>query len=95
MEGFFALARKEMLGQRRTWRFLGTAGALTAVGLLSMFIPLIVALVRGHERTGDDKPRRQRSLASRDSQLGRHSSTRGGCLGRVPQAGVIAAGKQR
>ena len=88
MGGFFALARKEMLGQRCTWRFLGTAGAFTAVGLLSMVIPLIVSLVRGHERTADYKPRRQCSLASRDSQLGGHSSARGGCLGCVAQAGT-------
>ena len=60
-----------MLEQRRTWRFLRTAGAFTAVVLLSMVILLIVSLVRGHERTADDKPRHQRSLASRDSQLGR------------------------
>ncbi len=68
-----------MLEQRRTWRFLRTAGAFTAVVLLSMVILLIVSLVRGHERTAADKPRRQCSLASRDSQLGRHSNARDGC----------------
>ena len=54
MEGFLALARKELLEQRRTWRFVGTTGVFTAVALLTMLIPLIVSLVQGTERTADD-----------------------------------------
>lgn len=54
MEGFFALARKEMLEQRRTWRFVGTTGVFTAVAVLTLIIPLIVSMVQGHDRTADD-----------------------------------------
>ena len=54
MEGFFALARKELLEQRRTWRFVGTTGVFTAVALLTMVIPLIISEVQGSERTADD-----------------------------------------
>ena len=54
MEGFLALLRKELLEQRRTWRFVGTAAVFTAVALLTILIPLIVSLVLGSERTAED-----------------------------------------
>ncbi len=54
MKGFFALARKEMLEQRRTWRFLGTAGVLVAVALLFVLIPLFISKGTGDALTSDD-----------------------------------------
>ena len=50
MTGFWALARKEILEQRRTWRFLALVGVFTALALLIVIIPFVVALVRGSER---------------------------------------------
>ena len=54
MEGFFALARKELLEQRRTWRFVGTTAVFVATALLVILIPLIVTEVQGDLRTADD-----------------------------------------
>ena len=54
MEGFFALARKEFLEQRRTWRFAGATGVFVAVAVLTIIIPLIISLDRGEERTAED-----------------------------------------
>ena len=45
MTGFWALARKEMLEQRRSWRFMALAGVFTILALLTTIIPFIVALV--------------------------------------------------
>ena len=46
MTGFWALARKEVLEQRRTWRFLALVGIFTALALLIGIIPYIVTEVR-------------------------------------------------
>ena len=35
MNGFWALARKEVLEQRRSWTFLALAGVFTALALLT------------------------------------------------------------
>lgn len=50
MSGFWALVRKEVLEQRRTWKFLGMAGFFTALALLISIIPFIVSAVRGDPR---------------------------------------------
>ncbi len=46
MTGFWALARREILEQRRTWKFLAMVGFFTALALLISVIPFIVAEVR-------------------------------------------------
>ena len=46
MTGFWALARKEVLEQRRTWRFLALVGIFTALALLVSVIAFIVTEVR-------------------------------------------------
>ena len=46
MTGFWALARKEMLEQRRSWRFLALVGVFTLLALLVSIIPFIVTEVR-------------------------------------------------
>ena len=46
MTGFWALARKEVLEQRRTWKFLALVGVFTALALLTAIIPFIVTEVR-------------------------------------------------
>jgi ABC-2 type transport system permease protein len=53
MRGFAALARKEFLEQRRTWKFVGTTGVLTAVALMAVLIPSIISLAKGDERTAE------------------------------------------
>ena len=47
MTGFWALARKEVLEQRRTWKFVALVGIFTALALLISIIPFIVTEVRG------------------------------------------------
>ena len=42
MTGFWALVRKEVLEQRRTWMFLALVGIFTALALLVSIIPFIV-----------------------------------------------------
>ena len=46
MTGFLALARKEVLEQRRTWKFLALVGVFTVLALLTSIIPFIVTEVR-------------------------------------------------
>ena len=46
MTGFWALARKEVLEQRRTWRFLALVGIFTALAILISVIAFIVTEVR-------------------------------------------------
>ncbi len=46
MTGFLALARKEVLEQRRTWKFLALVGVFTILALLTSIIPFIVTEVR-------------------------------------------------
>ena len=46
MTGFWVLARKEVLEQRRTWRFLALVAVFTALALLVSIIPFIVTEVR-------------------------------------------------
>ena len=46
MTGFWALARKEVLEQRRTWKFLALVCVFTALALLTTIIPFIVTEVR-------------------------------------------------
>ena len=50
MTGFWALARKEFLEQRRTWRFLAMVGFFTALALLISIIPYIVTLFNNDSR---------------------------------------------
>ena len=54
MNGFWVLARKELLEQRRTWKFLALLGIFTAVALLTTIIPFIVALVQDWDRDVSD-----------------------------------------
>ena len=54
MTGFWALARKEILEQRRSWKFVALAGIFTALALLTTIIPFIVMVVRDHDRGIDD-----------------------------------------
>ena len=54
MTGFWVLARKELLEQRRTWKFLGMAGFFTVLALLNSIIPFIVMAVRGDPRDAED-----------------------------------------
>ena len=46
MTGFWVLARKELLEQRRTYKFLALVGVFTALALLVSLIPFIVTEVR-------------------------------------------------
>ena len=46
MNGFWALARKEVLEQRRSWKFLALAGIFTLLALLISIILFIVTEVR-------------------------------------------------
>ena len=46
--------RKELLEQRRTWRFLAMVGFFTALALLISVIPFIVAEVKDDPRTAED-----------------------------------------
>ena len=46
MTGFWALARKELLEQRRSWRFLALMAVFTILALLVSIIPFIVTEVR-------------------------------------------------
>ncbi len=50
MKGFQALIRKELLEQRRTWRFLGTAGFFAALGVLFTVITFLVTIFTDAER---------------------------------------------
>lgn len=54
MRGFAALARKELLEQRRTWKLAAMTGIFIAVAALTIVIPLIISVVRGEPRTADD-----------------------------------------
>ena len=54
MNGFWALARKEVLEQRRSWTFLALAGVFTALALLTTIVPFIVALFQDWDRGADD-----------------------------------------
>ena len=46
MTGFWALARKELLEQGRSWRFMAVVGVFTTLALLTTIIPFIVTEVR-------------------------------------------------
>ena len=50
MTGFWALIRKELLEQRRTWRFLALAGTFIALALLVSFIPYAVLEIKDEPR---------------------------------------------
>ena len=50
MTGFWVLARKEVLEQRRTWRFLALVAVFTILALLISIIAFIVTEVRGEEQ---------------------------------------------
>ncbi len=50
MSGFWVLARKEILEQRRTWKFLAMAGFFVVLALLISIIPFIVSEVRSEPR---------------------------------------------
>ena len=54
MTGFWALARKELLEQRRSWRFMALVGVFTTLALLTTIIPFIVFVVRDMDRGLDD-----------------------------------------
>ena len=49
MKGFWTLTRKEVLEQRRTWKFLAMVGIFTAVALLVGIVPYIVTEVQGDQ----------------------------------------------
>ena len=53
MNGFWALARKEALEQRRTWKLAGMAGVYTFLGLAIVIVAFIVAEVQDEPRTSD------------------------------------------
>ena len=50
MTGFWTLVGKEVLEQRRTWKFLAMAAVFTALALLTTVIPFILALVQDWDR---------------------------------------------
>ena len=54
MTGFWALARKEVLEQRRTWKFVALVGIFTALALLISIIPFIVTEVRDEPQGADE-----------------------------------------
>ena len=54
MSGFWVLARKELLEQRRSWMFMALVGVFTALALLTTIIPFIVFVVRDMDRGADD-----------------------------------------
>ena len=54
MTGFWALARKEILEQRRTWKFMALAGVFTALALPISIIPFIVTEVRGEPQGAEE-----------------------------------------
>ena len=54
MTGFWALARKEVLEQRRTWKFLALVGVFTALALLISVIPFIVTEVRDEAQGAEE-----------------------------------------
>ena len=54
MTGFWALARKEVLEQRRSWRFMALVGVFTALALLTTIIPFIVFKFQDLDRGVDD-----------------------------------------
>ena len=54
MTGFWALARKELLEQRRSWRFMALAGVFITLALLTTIIPFIVALFQDWDRDVSD-----------------------------------------
>ena len=49
MTGFWALTRKEVLEQRRTWKFLAMVGVFTVVALIVSIVPYIVTEVRDEQ----------------------------------------------
>ena len=53
MTGFWTLARKEAMEQRRTWKFLAMVGIFTVVALIVGIVPYIVAEVRD-DQLGDN-----------------------------------------
>ncbi len=53
MNGFWALAKKEALEQRRTWKLAGMAGVYTFLGLAIVIVAFIVAEVQDEPRTSD------------------------------------------
>ena len=50
MKGFLALARKETLEQRRTWKLAGMAGVYTFLGLAIVIVAFIVAEIQDEPR---------------------------------------------
>lgn len=54
MTGFWVLARKELLEQRRTWKFVAMAGFFTSVALLISVIAFIVTEVRGEPQGAEE-----------------------------------------
>ena len=53
MNGFWALAKKEALEQRRTWKLAGMAGVYTFLGLAIVIVAFIVAEIQDEPRTSD------------------------------------------
>ena len=49
MKGFWTLTRKEVLEQRRTWKFLAMVGIFIVVALIVGIVPYIVTEVQGDE----------------------------------------------
>lgn len=54
MTGFWALARKEVLEQHRTWKFLALVGIFTALALLATTISFIVIVAQGQDRGAEE-----------------------------------------
>ncbi len=54
MTGFWALAWKEVLEQRRTWKFLALVGIFTAVSLLVAIIPFAITEVKGESQGAEE-----------------------------------------
>ena len=50
MKGFIALAKKEALEQRRTWKLAGMTGVYTGVAVLIVIVTFVVAEIRDESR---------------------------------------------
>ena len=54
MTGFWVLARKELLEQRRSWKFVALVGIFAALALLTTIIPFIVTEVQGNPQVVEE-----------------------------------------
>ena len=66
----WVLARKEVLEQRQTWKFLAMAGLFVALALLISMLPFIVREVVG-EPGGPEEARKPESTDGRREDRGR------------------------